>query len=283
MAIVGTLPRGRNTAARDDPHVVSADVRTAGATIDPPGLHVIRRRVDSIAMPTVVVVHGGMDRASSFGRVARSLPDISLIRYDRRGYGLSRDAGVVPIEGHVADLLAIIGGDRVVLFGHSMGGIIALMAAERRPDLVRSVLSYEAPLPWEPWWPKPRGEVAEPPSAADDAERFMRRMVGEGIWNRLPAKTRADRRAEGEALRADLRSLDQGRPVFNAKAVNCPVISAAGSESSRLYLQAAEELAESLPAGESVVAPGASHGVHLSHPVLTAELVLQACARAALV
>lgn len=217
-----------------------------------------------------------MDRASSFGRVARSLPDVSLIRYDRRGYGLSRAAGVAPIEGHVEDLLAIIGGQQVVVFGHSMGAIIGLMAAERRPDLVRSVLAYEAPLPWEQWWPKPRKDSTEPVSAADDAERFMRRMVGEAIWNRLPPKTRADRRAEGEALRADLESLNQAQPLFDVRAVRCPVISAAGSETTWWHLQAAGELANMLPAGESVVVPGASHGVHLSHPSLTADLIRRA-------
>ena len=217
-----------------------------------------------------------MDRASSFGRVARSLEDVSLIRYDRRGYGHSRAAGVAPIEGHVEDLLAIIGGEPVVIFGHSMGAIIALMAAERRPDLVHSVLAYEAPLPWEPWWPKTRRDDAEALSAADDAERFMRRMVGEAIWNRLPPKTRADRRAEGEALRADLQSLSQAQSLFNAEAVCCPVISAAGAETTWWHLQASEELAALLPFGESVVVPGASHGVHLSHPTVTADLIRRA-------
>lgn len=262
-------------AVRDTSCVVSTGVTSTERT-DPAGLHVVRRAIAGTPeAPTVVIVHGGMDRASSFGRVARSLPDVSLIRYDRRGYGLSRAAGVVPVEGHVEDLLAIIGDEQVVIFGHSVGAIIALMVAEHRPDLVRSVLAYEPPLPWEPWWPKPSRDRAEL-SAADHAERFMRRMVGEDIWNRLPPKTRADRRAEGEALRADLESLNQAQPIFNASAVRCPVISAAGSETTWWHLQAAGELASMLPIGEPVVVPGASHGVHLSHPALTADLIRRA-------
>ena len=257
--------------------------------MDPPGLHVIRRPgavatdqrdgSDGASALNVVVVHGGMDRASSFGRVARCLPEFPLVRYDRRGYGRSIDAGVVPIEGHVDDLLSIIGQDQVVLFGHSMGAVVALMAAERRPDLVRSVLAYETPLPWESWWPKPAGGVVEPRSVADDAERFMRRMVGDRIWDRLPAQSRADRRAEGEALRADLRSLGTDRPLFDPASLVMPILSAAGAGTTWWHLRASKELALSVLDGELVVVAGASHGAHLSHPGPTADLVRQAYGR----
>ena len=39
----------------------------------------------------------------------------------------------------------------------------------------------------------------------DEAERFFRRMVGDAAWDRLPDEARADRRADGPALVADLR------------------------------------------------------------------------------
>ncbi len=244
---------------------------TAGGTLA--GIHVVRQEGDGSA-PTVVAVHGGMDRASSFGRVARQLADVALVRYDRRGYGGSVEAGPAPLDRHVDDLLAIIDGEPVVVFGHSLGGLIALAAAERRPDVVTAVLSFEAPTPWAPWWPggrsAPEGEPLDP---AEEAERFMRRMVGDRIWERLPARTRAARRSEGVALRADLSGLREGQLDLDLAAITVPVLCGAGSETTWWYRRGVEELADQLPQGELIVVEGASHGVHLTHPVEAADHV----------
>ena len=99
--------------------------------------------------PTVILVHGALDRSANFARVATALSDLRVVRYTRRGYDGSGPAGGVPIDVHVADLLALL--DRPsVLIGHSYGALIALGAAVQRPDLVQAVGVYEPPLPWEP-------------------------------------------------------------------------------------------------------------------------------------
>lgn len=251
----------------------------AERSVEGVGLHVRRAAGDGGGLP-VVVVHGGMDRASSFGRVARHLSDLPLVSYDRRGYGASIEAGVTDLDGHVADLLDVIGEEPVVLFGHSMGGVVSLVAAARRPDLVRSVLAFEAPTPWAPWWPARSSDPAADRDPAEEAERFMRRMVGDSIWERLPARTRQARRAEGPALLADLDSLLLDAPPFDAGAIVAPCLSAAGGETTWWHRRAAEELADQLPVGELAVVDGATHGAHLSHPGAVAALVRRARDRA---
>src|SRR5580704_7214547 len=56
--------------------------------------------------PTVILVHGSLDRATSFMRTARRLEDLAVVLYDRRGY--SRSRAVKPIatdlDTHVDDL-----------------------------------------------------------------------------------------------------------------------------------------------------------------------------------
>lgn len=229
------------------------------------------------AAPLVVIVHGAMDRSASFGRVTRQLGDLHVVRYDRRGYG--RSAGLEPgtLADHVDDLLRVIDGRPATVFGHSIGGVIALRAAQLAPGLVRSVLAYEAPLPWVAWWPSPRVDdgAGDP---AEAAEAFMRRAIGDHFWQRLPARTRADRRAEGEALQADIASL-RGAAPFDVAAVTCPVVVAAGADTTWWHTRAAQELAASLPEGELQLVAGAEHGVHLTHPTATADLVRQAVAR----
>lgn len=245
----------------------------------PAGLHVLEHPAPTAGAPLVAVVHGAMDRAASFGRVARHLGDLHLIRYDRRGYG--RSAGIPPgsLDDHVADLLAVLAGRPATVFGHSIGGVIALVAAERAPEVVRSVLVYEAPTPWAPWWPSPASPASPAPTdPADEAEAFMRRAIGDRFWERLPARTRAERRAEGGALRADVASLG-GTAPFAADQLEVPAVVGIGADTTWWHARAGRELADALVAGELRAVAGAGHGVHLSHPTATADLVREAVAR----
>jgi pimeloyl-ACP methyl ester carboxylesterase len=170
-----------------------------------------------------------------------------------------------------------------VVVGHSIGGVMTLAAAARRPDLVRAVVAYEAPMQWEPWWPADSAggdaiaavATGGPPAVA---ERFLRRMVGDDRWNGLPEETKAIRRAEGEALVADLHSVRSVAP-YDPAALPMPVVSGCGSASKPYHQRAARELADAVPDGELVTIGGATHGAHQSHPQEFAGLVRRALAR----
>lgn len=232
-------------------------------------LHVAAHRGSE---PVVVLVHGAMDRSTSFGRVARHLADVAVVRYDRRGYGRSRAAGPTDLAGHVADLARIVDGRPALLVGHSVGGVIAL-AAVSVVGSVRGVVAYEAPTPWAPWWPAGTGAARRDDlDPADAAERFMRRMVGDRVWARLPPSTREARRAEGAALRADLDLVAAGAP-FDPASVAVPVLALAGSETSWWHRRGAEELAAAVPVGRFGLVEGAGHGAHLTHPFALADRV----------
>lgn len=238
---------------------------------DPAGLHVARHHGDGSALP-VVLVHGGMDRATSFGRVVRNLGDVPAIRYDRRGYGRSSVGAAATLAEHVDDLIGVIGDAPAVVFGHSIGGVVALVAAERRPDLIRALMVYEPPVPWMPGWPlESAPDPGEDP--ADRAERFMRRMVGDRLWERLPSSTRDARRAEGPALDADLASMRQTVPPVDAAGLSLPVVCAAGTEGDEWHRRAAEYLASTIPGAGLEIVEGAGHGAHLTHPKVTASLI----------
>ena len=87
-----------------------------------------------------VIVHGGRDRGESFIGVAEQASGLRVVTYDRRGYGESPSpTGPVPFDRHVDDLIGVIGDAPASVVGHSWGGHVALAAAIRRPDLVRSV------------------------------------------------------------------------------------------------------------------------------------------------
>jgi pimeloyl-ACP methyl ester carboxylesterase len=223
----------------------------------------------------LVLVHGAMDRATSFTRLMARLPDWEIVAYDRRGYGRSHHLGPArSFDEQIDDLRSVLDGRPAVAFGHSFGGDVVLATAARHPGALAAAVVWEPPLPWMPWWPE---EPAAPGPGAhldpeERAERFMRRMVGNRVWERLPAATRAQRRAEGDTLAAEHSSLAAG-PAFDPERVRIPVIVGRGGRSQIHHRRSARELAATLPEGELVEIPDAGHGVHLTHPAEVADLI----------
>lgn len=243
------------------------------------------RTVDGTG-PRVVLVHGTMDRSTSFGRVVRHLTGFEVVRYDRRGYARSLALGPpTGIDQQVADLLDVVDGRPALVAGHSYGGAIALAAAQRHPELVVGVVAYESPMPWRDWWPRASAgaeAVSGAADPADAAERFMRRMLGEQRWTRLPPSTRGARRAEGRTLVSEMAHMrPPNPPAHDPGQIRVPVVVARGTEGAEHHHRATDVLAEELPDAELVVLDGVGHGVHLTHPHEFAALVERLAARVA--
>ncbi len=157
-----------------------------------------------------------MDRSAGMLRLSRQLDATAVvIRYDRRGYAKSSEVGSpYVLDEQIADLALVL--DRHaparsidLAFGHSFGGNVVLGLAARRPELITRAVVYETPLSWFDWWPSSGagGAAAQAATPEDAAEAFMRRLVGDERWERLPAGTRAGRRAEGVAMVGELNDL----------------------------------------------------------------------------
>lgn len=241
----------------------------------PPGLHVDDRAPvaepgdGGRRAPTVVLVHGSLDRAASFRRAARRLGDLRVITYDRRGYQGSRAGGVTDLAGHIEDLVGIVtacaDGSPVVVVGHSFGGTVAVGAALAAPERIAAVGAWEPPMRWLGLYPpRPR----EPLRSADEEVRdFVGRMVGPDAWDRLGARGRAGRLADGPALLADMADLGAPGAPFDVTALRVPAVFGRGGAASRPHHRATVEwLAAHVPGARLVDVEGAGHGVHLSSP-----------------
>ena len=99
---------------------------------------------------TAAFVHGsqswGNDEIAGFAAQRPLAARVRMVVLDRRGYGQSPDpAGDGGSADHNADADDVIGvlGAGAHLVGHSYGAVVALRAAARRPDLVRSLTLIE--------------------------------------------------------------------------------------------------------------------------------------------
>lgn len=215
----------------------------------------------------VVLVHGSLDRSAGMARIAREVNKYApVVRFDRRGYGKSHShLGPFTVSGNADDLVDIIGEQKVLLFGHSFGGNVALLAAQRLPHLVVGVSTYETPLSWMPWWSgQSAGAAAIEQAPENAAEAFMVRLIGDKRWRELPEKTKESRRREGPALVGELSDLRAG-PPWDARHITCPVIAGVGSKASAHHRQGAHWIANNVMNGALEVIEGAGHGAHVSH------------------
>jgi pimeloyl-ACP methyl ester carboxylesterase len=94
--------------------------------------------------PPVLFIHGFTDSWRSFELLFEALASrFRLFALDQRGHGGSDPASRYTIADFAGDAIAFIeslGEGKVHLVGHSLGSIVALRAAEQRPDLVASLV-----------------------------------------------------------------------------------------------------------------------------------------------
>lgn len=97
--------------------------------------------------PLLVMVHGLIGSLDYFDPAAR-IRGASVRCCDLLGYGKHRDVGAERLTlacqaEHLAGYLDELGGGPAWLLGHSMGGAVVMLLADRRPELVASIINVE--------------------------------------------------------------------------------------------------------------------------------------------
>jgi pimeloyl-ACP methyl ester carboxylesterase len=252
----------------------------------------VRESGPADAPVTLVLAHGWTLDHSSWDRMADALPSSRIVRYDHRGHGLSdpAPAGTATVAQAADDLAAVLAArvpsGRVVLAGHSMGGMAIMALAERHPALFASRIAGVAFVATSSGG-LDRITFGLPPWAASRAaaveQRLNRRISrSHGIsagrsrvgraglrWLLFGSRARpADVLATGtQVSRCDPASMvgfraslsEHSRRSALAALSSLPVVVLAGGVDRLTSLPHARVIAAALPSASFVVYPGAGH------------------------
>lgn len=230
----------------------------------------------------IVLLHGLMGRATTWWRVAQWLTAHGrVLGLDSRGHGRSGASGPWTTERMAADVIELLDdvGPAVVV-GHSMGGLHGLVAAARRPDLVRALVVEDmgvdfrgrdagAVRAWFGAMPQPFPSLA----AVREAFGWPRPEFGEYMAECV------EERADGYHLLAlvehtvEIAAKWAERDHWEAvDALRCPVLFVEAEESVAPTGQMAQ-MAARVAGAAHVLVPGTGHLVHAGapanyHPIL---------------
>ncbi|CAB4713139.1 unannotated protein [freshwater metagenome] len=213
----------------------------------------------------VVLLHGGLSKTSSWDYlVVPALEDeFHVFAYDRTGHGFTGDQkGSLHFEFQAQEAVAYL--DDVVkepahLIGYSDGGIIALLVAIARPDLVKSIVAiganfhYSAPLSdFEDAFVSEEDQAEYNLISPDAPGTLLEKIIRMNqIWKTEPDIS-----------------------VDDIASIQCPVLVMAGDDDVIKHDHTIA-LFEALPLGQLAIIPGTSHGLIKEKPALAMAVIMQ--------
>jgi pimeloyl-ACP methyl ester carboxylesterase len=216
--------------------------------------------------PRVVLVHGSAaDHTTWTIQLANPQlrESLELVAVDRR-------ADATTVEEHAADLAELIGDGPVMLVGSSFGAVVCLELARRRPELVRGAILCEPPLPPDDDGPLGSANfvaeldaraAADGPEAA--AEQFLRTVLGDTAYERMPKMYQNRSKAMWTSIRSDCLALNAYRVRYASLGeVNVPILLLGGDRSAPYFRPTLEALAAHLPRARLETLTGAGHMMH---------------------
>jgi len=213
----------------------------------------------------VVLLHGGLSKTSSWDylMVPPLEDEFHVFAYDRTAHGFTGDQpGSLHFAFQVQESIAYL--EDVVkepahLIGYSDGGIIALMVAIARPELVKSIVAIGANYHYS----APLSEFAEAVVSEDDQAEYN--LISPDAPHTLLEKI------------IRMNQIWKTEPDISLKeiaSIQCPVLVMAGDDDVIKH-EHTISLYENLPLGQLAIIPGTSHGVVKEKPALMIAIIMQ--------
>ncbi|MFN0302983.1 MAG: alpha/beta fold hydrolase [Burkholderiales bacterium] len=230
------------------------------------------------ALPVVVFIHGGELDHSVWTLPARYLAHhgFGVLAVDLPGHGKSEGPPLFSIEGMsdwIVSLLDTLKIERAALVGHSMGSLIALDVAGRRPDRATKIVLLGTTFPM-----RVSNDLL---TAARDDEGRAQNMInawshsayahypnypGPGSWVH-GANLRLMQRQKSGVLFADFNACNAYNAGHErAAATTCPALFILGKRDAMTPARGGRELAKAFKNGRVVELEGAGHNLMSERP-----------------
>ena len=242
----------------------------------------------------VIALHGWLDNAASFSRLAPLLPGLRIVALDFAGHGHSDHrppGGSYAIWDYAHDVLQVaeqFGWQRFSLLGHSMGAIVSVLLAGAMPERIERLALIDGLIPYtgEPdTAPQKLGEALKAqlalagkskPVYAEFDRAVEARMRGVGAVSREAAELLAQRGLMpvpgGYTWRTDSRltlpsplRLTHAHALAFARSLQCPAKLVMAQQGMLLAQPSITQLVEGLTI-EVAQLPGGHH-LHLDDDV----------------
>ncbi|OEU96123.1 alpha/beta fold hydrolase [Streptomyces oceani] len=233
--------------------------------------------------PVILALHGHFGRGRIFAPLAAALADrYRVIAPDQRAHGLSQSGGELTPGAYVADAAAFLRAlelPPVAVLGHSMGGAIGYLLAERHPELVAALVVADMTVRNHAPEVQPVLDVSGWPRRTATREELRADIEARGIPDASYFLHSAHRFEDGWGLLFDpddmMASQDALTGDFSASwcASGQPALLLRGGGSFILTPETAGWMTRERPNTELVELPGCGHWLHDDAPDAFAEAV----------
>ena len=221
--------------------------------------------------PSVVLIHGVGLRAEAWNRQIDALaPHFRVTAIDMPGHGGSaQQQAAAPGLSDYTDAVAAVLTEPALIFGHSMGAMVALDLATRFPGKVRGVVALNAVFNRSAAASRAvqvRAESLDGATTIDPGETLFRwfgnvhspesEACRTWLGNMDPSEYR-------KAYRVFAAEDGPSRPDLSVLA--CPVLFATGSAEPNSTPRMSQEMASLAPRGSTAIVEGAAHMMPMTH------------------
>ena len=216
--------------------------------------------------PLVLLHPGGADSTAWEDNLAGLSGAARVYRFDRRAQGRTPDPGgaitlAAMADDTIAFLESVVGGP-AFLFGHSMGAPVGLLAAQRRPDMVRGLIFVEGVYHFEGWSPGVLDPL--PPDVLDFLGDLYGKVSPHGrdhwrdVWERMDAEHHV-----APALTTD-----------DLAAIPTRALLMFADGETEVEVEHVHAMHRAMPGAQLAIVPGTGHGLPSDKPDLCNRLVM---------
>ena len=219
----------------------------------------------------ILLLHGALGNQNELGPIEDELlkKGLNIAKFDFYGHGKSLSKQDFSIAGFTQQLISHLNEheiEKTILFGHSMGGYVALNTALNHPNRVEQVITLGTKMDWSAEATEKELKMLNPDKMLEKVPQYIERLKQEHTtdWRTMLAKT-------AEMMKR-LSSQEQ-LSISHFKHISCPVVIGLGSKDNMVSMEESKHVAENLQHGSFYSIEGVYHPLTKNDPCLLSQFI----------